>query len=386
MLRLIIISLASSSLAFPICQANLWSLVAQEVEQTKSPFAGKSDEELRSILASLIDDKTRNEELKKELLQNLESEDFVTRQVAAHALAARGDANDKVIEVLIEGLLHQPKLAYQLPPHAPQFAVKRLAAVGEPAVPTLLKTLQTTKSRSRVFIVETLGEIGPAAKPALETLQNGYSKVEAMEKPAWVLAIARIGGDYQFARDEYLKLLEDENVPAFFIGNGLADLGEESKPIWDAITQKFVDTNNDRYFGVATDIAVFNRDKSVPFLMSQLSSPEFGPKAAIALNGLSIPAKDVVPSQIALLRDHCRDATHGTLIAYAIGIYSYEASSYTDDILKLLEHPNANVRRSAVWCSCRVSEDRERIRKAIEPLQNDPAVSDEVDIALKMLR
>lgn len=386
MFRFIIASLVSVGFAFPICQASLLSLVAQEAEQTKSPFAGKSDTELHSILASLIDEKSPNEELKKELLQNLKSEDFVTRQMGAHALAARGDANDLVIEVLIEGLLHQPKLSYQFPPYAPQLTVKRLAAVGEPAVPALLKTLQTTKSRSRVFVVESLGEIGPAAKPALETLQNGYSKVEAKEKPAWVLAIARIGGDYQFARDEYLKLLEDETVPAFFIGNGLVILGDESKPIWKSIILKFGETKSDRYFGIATDIASLNRDEAVPFLMSQLSSPEFGPEAAIALNGLSIPAKEVVPSQIALLRDHCRDASHGTLIAYAIGIYGYEASSYTDDILKLLEHPNANVRRSAVWCLCRITEDRERIRKAIEPLQKDPAVSDEVDLALKMLR
>jgi hypothetical protein len=134
------------------------------------------------------------------------------------------------------------------------------------------------------------------------------------------------------------------------------------------------------------ELAPHARELALPALREALKQPGLADAAAITLQNLGEPAKELIPLQLKRLQA-CKpkDGSEPMRIAYTIVIHGPMAKPYVDDLIAMLKHENPEVRRAAAWGVPRMFADDRPVIAAVRKALEDAETAEEAARSLKML-
>jgi len=278
----------------------------------------------------------------------LEEHDEGVRREAAEALGKIGPAAKAAVPALLGALEDD---AGSVTVHA----AWALSRIGPEAVPQLLEALNNENLRQ--LVVAVLGDIGPAAKSAVDRLTGFLSEPDL--DPDFgrevLLAFAKIGPDAKDAAPALLKILGDEeNSLRPGAAYALAKMGiEEAVPLLLKALPKVDDPEMRIVVPVA--LMLLNPEKAayiklaLPRLIDLLGH-ETNPvryEAAAAIARIGPRAAAAVPTLSAALEDP--DAAIRGEFLTALGAIGPDAAAALPAILKALADHEPAVRSSATY-------------------------------------
>jgi HEAT repeat protein len=281
-----------------------------------------------------------------DLATALQDRDEDVRRESAQALGKIGPAAQVAVPALLVAL-GDDKNSVSMQ------AAWALGQIGNDAVPQLIETLHDTKRRYAVVVI--LGEIGPAAKPAVGALLTLLSepKLESDLSREILQALAHIGPAAREAVPALLKILED-NKGEIRAGAAwaLAKIGaREAVPI----LIKFLPKRDDSQLSIVTPMAllILNRDNEaltrivLPRVAELLGheSAQVKREAASSLAAIGENAAAAVPD----LEGGLHDADPSIRVAFvaALAAIGPESVAALPSIAKLLADPVPSVRYAA---------------------------------------
>src|SRR5262249_25969483 len=125
---------------------------------------------------------------------------------------------------------------------------------------------------------------------------------------------------------------------------------------------------------------------ALPAIREALTEALLVEEAAVALQGLGVPAKEVVPHLLRPLHPCKEDGIDPHRTVYAIVIFGPQATAYAPDLIRNLKHPNPAVRTAAAWAVCRVGADNDAVVAALTEALKDKQASEEAARSLQQLR
>ena len=233
-----------------------------------------------------------------DLIQQLSSNDFHTRQHAAWQLGNLGLAARDAVPALAKAL-HDPF------PDVRSSAGKALGQIGPPAVGELVKALKDRDAGVRTRAAQALGQAGPDAKEAVPALIDALKDNQTDVRVAAVDALGEMGADGKEAAPPLARLFHDPSVRVReHVRLALAEIGPAAvEPLCDALGEAKVEVRLD----AIQTITLFGRKgkKAVPALRRALKEddPRLRAAAAEALGGMGASSEDAVPELLTALRD-----------------------------------------------------------------------------------
>jgi HEAT repeat protein len=251
------------------------------------------------------EDKELLRETAEKLIENLKDKDPFVRVAAARALAALPPAPEIMVPIWEKSLQNTDATTAQ-------YALDALATLGSKAVPRLIGLLK--HKELRVHVVYVLGQIGPGAAPAVETIAKFIGDEDQNLATEAMIAIGKIGPDAKAAVPALLKSLEQENCPnAHAIVYTLGRIGPNAAAAEPALLKKM--KSNDGSLAVVsawafTKIAPRTAKPAIaiPVFMGCLSDslPETRLAAAEGLAELGPAAREAVPALKKALNDESK--------------------------------------------------------------------------------
>jgi hypothetical protein len=167
----------------------------------------------------------------------------------------------------------------------------------------------------------------------------------------------------------------------------LVHMGADARDAMPALVSALKRYKDHNVLWAVGELAPHARELALPALREALKLPELADNAAIRLQELGEPAKDLIPRQLKRLQA-CRpkDGNDPMRIVYTIVIHGPMAKPYLDEMLALLEHENPEVRRAAVWGVPRMFGDDKPVIAALQKALEDPETAEEASRSLKMLQ
>ena len=255
-------------------------------------------------------DKTLREDAIARLKAGLASDDALVRDGAADGLsdlAAAFDDEEKCrMADLFAGLIQDkdPKVAVS--------AGAALIRLGPAAVDALRGKL--ADPALRLTAMEILGELGPAAKPALGELVKALGDADPVFRSEAAAALSGLGPDAAPAIPELRRLLGDETVPAqarYPAAFALGSIGAEAKPalgelrtlaksadelmatvaVWAALK---IDPTDTELAAAAVPLLrrALRADREIVRLEAVVALGDIGPAAAAAVPILQLVSED----------------------------------------------------------------------------------------------
>lgn len=317
----------------------------------------------------------------------LQDKDRDVRQQAAMALAVFGIDETPVLEELLAGMTRRHPGRYHSQPEDARSAMAALVKLGRKAVPSLVNAFDDESYVGRMLALEALGEIGPPAKDGLPVIEKALAKQDCEALVKLVEAKWQIDRDAVYALKQLLPLLEDKrNLTCDGVLKTLAHMGPDAKEAMPALCAAVKRFKEHNVLWAIGRLAPHARELALPALREALQEPTLADDAAIALKGLGVPANEIVPDQLRRLRA-CKpgDKNEPKRIVYTIVIYDTNAKRYTQDLIRLLNHENPEVRRGAAWGLCRVGGDEAEVAAALNKALEDPEVAEEAAKSLELL-
>src|SRR5262249_52728249 len=179
----------------------------------------------------------------------------------------------------------------------------------------------------RFLAIEALGNIGPAAKEALPALTEALRDRNYKHFHALVGAKWRIDGDAVYALKELIPLLQTKDGRS--CGGAidvLVAMGPDAKGAVPAIVQALKRHKETHVVNALRQLAPHATTLALPAVREALAEPPLVVEAAIALQGLGVPAEEVVPHLLCRL-DTCKeDGIDPYRLVYAIVIFGPQAT------------------------------------------------------------
>jgi HEAT repeat protein len=243
------------------------------------------------------EDKELHRQATQQLVDRLKDQDPFVRVAAARALAALPPTPEITIPILEKALRNADTKTVH-------HALDALASLGAPAVPRLVELLNQQKPL-RVQLAYTLGQMGPAAAPATESLAKLVGDEDVNLSTEAVLALSKIGPAAKGAVPALSAALQKEKCPnAHAIIYALGKIGPSSASA-EPLLQKALGSKDSSLAVVAawaiTQIeprSAQTAAKVVPVLVTGLSDslPESRKAAAEALGDLGPLARQALPA------------------------------------------------------------------------------------------
>jgi len=276
---------------------------------------------------------------------------------------------------------------YHAQPEDALSAMQALVKLGPKAVPALVTALEDEQFAGRYLAIEAVGRIGPAAREALPALARALRDRKGRLFHALVGAKWRIDRDAAYALKELVPLLETKD------GRGcggaidvLVAMGPDAKDAVPAIAEALKRHKETHLVTALRDLAPHAKAPALAAIREALAEPQLVVEAAVALQGLGVPAKEVVPHLLRRL-DRCeKEGTDPQRLVYAIVVFGPQATSYAADLITDLKHPNPAVRKAAAWGVCRVGADKDLVVAALREALKDEHASEEAARSLEQLR
>jgi HEAT repeat protein len=276
-------------------------------------------------------------------------------------------------------------------PQDPLAAAWALERLGEKAVPALVAAIEDEDYPGWHLAVQTLGDIGPAAKPAVPLLAKAIGKRDREETAHIVRAKWRIDGDSAFALRELIPLLE---TPAGRQCNGavrvLAHMGADAKEAVAALIaamQKHADDEGASNLAWALgELAPHAKDEAVPALFAALENHRMADESARALTSLQIPAEQIVPPLVRALERSVDHDTAPASFALALEGFGPAAKAAVPSLVRALKHSNTVVRGVAARTLGRIGSDAKAAIPALTAALDDPYAAEEAQRAVERIR
>jgi HEAT repeat protein len=322
------------------------------------------------------------------LREQLRDDDQASRQQAALALAALGVGEPAVIDELLAGMGRRSIGIYLSQPERARSPMAALIKLGPQAVPALITAMDDQQYAGRNLALEALGAIGPPAKEALPAIRK---RLVTDDLPGYCQLVEvkwRIDGDAAFAIAKMVPLLDQKSGRQYHTAvRTLVHMGADARDAMPALVAALKRYKDRNVLWAVRKLAPHAREIALPALRETLKQPDLADNAAIALQDLGEPAKDLIPLQLKRLKA-CKpkDGNDPIRIVYTIVIHGPMARPYVDDVIALLKHENPEVRRAAVWGLPRMFADDEPVIAALQKALEDPETAEEAARNLKMLR
>jgi HEAT repeat protein len=178
--------------------------------ETKIRSNANSDDKFLSTVSSWTlarahpTDKELLREAAERLVGRITDEDPFVRVAAARALAALPPAPEITVPLFERALQNADETTTH-------YALDALASLGAPAVPRLIEVLKHKKLRSQASYI--LGETGPAAAPATESLAQLVKDDDLQVATEAIIALSKIGPGARRAVPALLRALQHEDCP-----------------------------------------------------------------------------------------------------------------------------------------------------------------------------
>jgi HEAT repeat protein len=237
------------------------------------------------------------------LVGRITDEDPYVRVAAARALAALPPAPEITVPIFERALQNADETTAH-------YALDALASLGAPAVPRLIEVLKHKKLRSQASYI--LGEIGPAAAAATESLAKLVNDDDVQVATEAIIALSKIGPGAEGAVPALLAALQsDESPNRSAIIYALGKIG----PAAVAAEPKLLELMKGKDTSLAIESAwaimqlhpqsADSAGKALPVLTAGLRDPlpESRQAAANLLGSVGPLAKNAIPALQAALRD-----------------------------------------------------------------------------------
>jgi hypothetical protein len=321
------------------------------------------------------------------LRARLSDADPAARQHAAMALAALGVGEQPVIDELLAGMGRRSPEVYLSQPERARGSMAALVKLGAVAVPALIMAIEDESYAGRDLALEALGGIGPAAKEALPVIQAQLLTADVPLRCQAIVVKWRIDGDAAFAIEQLIPLLDEpRGRQCHAATHALVQMGADAKGAMPALIVALERYQDHNVLWAVGELAPHAPELALPALRDAMSRPSLADNAAIALQGLGEPAEMLIPPQLGRLRA-CQpnDGNDPMQIVYTIVIHGPAAKAYFDDLIGLLKHENPAVRRAAAWGVPRVFAEDKPVIAALREALNDPEAAEEAAKSLRML-
>jgi HEAT repeat protein len=339
-------------------------------------------------LDALSAQRALSEKYAARLQSQLADKDQASRQQAAMALAALGFGEQAVIDELLAGMGRRSIGVYLSQPERARSPMAALVKLGPKAVPALIAAMNDEQYTGRDLALEALGEIGPPAKEALPAIKKRLVKDDL---PAFCRVVEvkwRIDGDTTFAIEQMVPLLHQKSGRQYNAAvRTLVHMGADAKDAMPALVAALKKYKDHNVLWAVSELAPHAKELALPALREGLSQPDLADDAAIALQSLGESAEQLIPLQLKRLQA-CRpkDGSEPMRIVYTIVIHGPASRPYLDDLITLLKHENADVRRAAAWGVPRIFADDKPVIAALREALKDPETAEEAAKSLKMLQ
>jgi len=322
------------------------------------------------------------------LLKQLRDDDQASRQQAALALAALGVSEQAVMDELLAGMGRRIVGVYLSQPEPARSSMAALVNLGPKSVPALIGAMNDKKYAGRDLALEALGAIGPPAKEALPAIKKWLVTDDLPEFCQIIEVKWRIDRDAAFAIEKMVPLLDQKSGRQYHTAvRTLVHMGADARDAMPALITALNRYKDHNVLWAVKELAPHARELALPALREALKQPDLADNAAIALQDLGEPAKELIPRQLKRLQA-CRpkDGNDPMRIVYTIVIHEPMAEPYLNDMIALLKHENPEVWRAAAWGMPRMSADDKPVIAALQKALEDPETAEEAARSLKILR
>jgi HEAT repeat protein len=231
-------------------------------------------------------------------------------------------------------------------------AIATLKRQGAPAIVTLSQMAKNQKepSRSRLFAIALLGQLGKEAKPAVPVLIQAVNDPNKAVRLRAITAIGTIKSDPKSAIPELTELLTipDREIRLATI-NSLGKFGSDAKAAVLMLAQALEDQDPAIRTATATTLRLIGKDatQAVPQLIRSLHHPDRNTRSLSAQALGLIGDQGAVSALTEALKDLSSDVKSQS--AAALGRIGLEARSALPELVKLLNDEAQNVRLNTAF-------------------------------------
>jgi HEAT repeat protein len=312
----------------------------------------------------------------EELIEALNSEDFNTRMRAVNFIGYRGQDAEEAVPALIkvldiyhmrESALHALKAigpsasaaipalynaltAYPEQPATRWIAAHALANIGELAIPTLQKGVDSNNLYERIWCRAALARIeGPKSKH-LESLSESISSADEKTVLVAVRALTMIGSAAKPALPKIIAAMDSPMAPKKDIAVLLAQMGKDASPAIPQLVKLLDDSHaltRNRAAYALSKIGGADLQAAIPGLIRMLSAQEdhVRKQAAVTLGKIGPAGSPSIPYLIESLRDqdeHVRSA-----VAAALGEIAPNDATVHSALIEAMKDKSGRVRSKA---------------------------------------
>ncbi len=200
-----------------------------------------------------------------------------------------------------------------------ELAARAVIAIGPDSVSVPLLREILSKRNEKYYIAEALGELGPAAAPAVPELTHLLGSNSYPVRRAGALALGKIGPDALDALPQLIQALDDPQEYHGYPGplaQAIANMGPQTVPYLITV----LETENFRIReGVAKTLGEIGADAeaAIPALIEKLSEKEKRPHVYASALGKIGPKG--IPALLNIIEHSNEDAIRRMYAVYALG-------------------------------------------------------------------
>jgi HEAT repeat protein len=310
------------------------------------------------------------------LIESLHSEDFSTRMRAVNFIGYRGQDAKEAVPALVKVLetyhmresalhalkaigpsasaaipaLHNALTAYPEQPATRWIAANALANIGEAAIPTLNKSLDSDNLYERIWCRAALAKIEGPKSHHLQFLAHLMSSTDKKTVLVTVRALTMIGSTAKPILPKIIAAMDSPVAPKKDIAVLLAQMGKDASPAIPRLVKLLDDPDaltRHRAAYALSRIGGDDAQPAVPGLIRMLSAQEAHVRrqAAATLGKIGSAARPSMPHLIECLRDpdeHVRAAT-----AAALGEIAPTHATVHEALIEVMKDESGRVRGAA---------------------------------------
>jgi HEAT repeat protein len=309
------------------------------------------------------------------LITSLESEDFTTRMRAVHSIGSRGPAAKDAVPALLRALevdsmcesalaalrdigpgateaipaLYRALTAYPEKPATRWYAAEALAAINEPALPTLQKGLDSANMYEQIWCHAALVQIEGPTSQHLAVLAQLLSSTDKKVAQETVQALTMLGSPAKSVLPAIIQTMHRSTVRKSDLAVLLARIGHDARPAFPKLVIWLDDPEPFTRLRTAYALSKIGGDMriAVPGLIRQLRATEdyVREQAAATLGVIGPDAEAAIPHLIVSLEDvnECVRANAAT----ALGQIAPTSATVHRALIAAMQDESGRVRSSA---------------------------------------
>ena len=218
-----------------------------------------------------------------------------------------------------------------------ELAARAVIAIGPDSVSVPLLREILSKRNEKYYIAEVLGELGPAAAPAVPELTQLLGNNKSYVRRAGALALGKIGPEALDALPQLVQTLDDPqeyHTHPGDIAQAIANIGPQAVPYLITVLETENFTIRE---GVAKTLGEIGADAeaAIPALIEKLSDKDKRPH--IYASALGKIGPKAIPALLSIIEHSNEDAIRRMYAVYALGEMGSSAKDTVPELIKRLD-------------------------------------------------